>query len=64
MTLNKLNEILMKFFDIANADPISDDEFKIKFFFYSISVSVGKIINNLYLRRIIDNIIDPQIGMV
>jgi hypothetical protein len=47
-----------------NADSISDDKFKIKFFFYNISVPVSKIIDDLYLRRIIDNIIDPQTDII
>jgi hypothetical protein len=64
VTLDKSDEILMKFFDTANADPISDNEFKIIFFFYNISVLVGKIIDDPYLRRIVNSIIDPQTGMV
>jgi hypothetical protein len=54
----------MKFFGTANTDLISNDKSKIKFFFYNISVPVNKITDNLYLRCIIDNIIDPQIGMI
>jgi hypothetical protein len=54
----------MKFFDMTNTDPIPDDKFKNKFFFYSISVSVNKITNDLYLRCIIDNTIDPQTGII
>jgi hypothetical protein len=64
MTLNKSDEILMKFFDTTNTDPISDDEFKIKFFSHSISMPVDKIIDDLYLRRIIDSTIDPQTDMI
>jgi hypothetical protein len=64
MTLNKSNKILIKFFDTINTDPISDDKFKIKFFPYNISVPVNKIIDDLYLHRIINDIIDSQIDMI
>jgi hypothetical protein len=64
MTLNKSDKILIKFFDITNADLISDNKFKIKFFFYNISMPVNKITDDSYSRRIINNIIDPQIDIV
>jgi hypothetical protein len=54
----------MKFFDMANTDLISDDKFKIKFFFYNISMPVDKITDGPYLHRIINSIIDPQTGMI
>jgi hypothetical protein len=54
----------MKFFNTINANLIPDDKFKIKFFSYSILMPIDKIIDNLYLRRIVDDIIDPQIGMI
>jgi hypothetical protein len=54
----------MKFFDTANTDLISDDKFKIKSFPYNISIPVNKIIDDLYLHRIIDSIIDPQTDIV
>jgi hypothetical protein len=64
MILNKSNKILIKFFDTANINPISNNKFKIKFFPYNISMPVNKITDNLYSRRIIDDTIDPQTDII
>jgi hypothetical protein len=64
MTLNKSDKILIKIFDTTNANLISDNKFKIKFFFFNISIPVNKIIDNPYPRRIIDNIIDSQTDLI
>jgi hypothetical protein len=54
----------MKFFDTANTNSISNNKFKIKSFLYSISVPVNKIIDDLYLRRIINSTIDLQTDII
>jgi hypothetical protein len=64
ITLNKSDKILIKFFNTVNTNLISNDKSKIKFFFYNISISVNKIIDDPYLYRIINNIIDPQTDMI
>jgi hypothetical protein len=54
----------MKFFDMANTDLVSNDNFKIKSFLHSISMPVGKITDDPHSRRIINSTIDPQTDMV
>jgi hypothetical protein len=49
---------------MTNTNSISNDKSKIKFFLHNISVPVDKITDDLYSRRIINSIIDPQTGMI